>query len=129
MGQVREEPPTGAGWEMLLLQGTPTNHFLGPGLGKGTPNTPNMRTNSIPGRSGKLPPTALRLRPLGTAGGSQVQPGIYETEPYTCIVVVPRAHPDDKMIVGQGRPTGTNVFVPRMPMVQPELRFIPRGNR
>jgi len=45
-------------------------------------------------------------------------PGIYKTAPYTCIVVVPGGHPDDKMIHPRGTP-------PSMPTVQPDLRFIP----
>jgi hypothetical protein len=60
---------------------------------------------------GDVPARNLRLP-------SALAPGIYKTEPYTCIVVVPGGHPDDKMIY----PRGTQ---PYMPTVQPDLRFIP----
>lgn len=46
-------------------------------------------------------------------------PGIYKTEPYTCIVIVPGEHPDDKMAIhlpDQGS---------RMPVLKPDLRFVP----
>src|SRR2546425_7211636 len=50
------------------------------------------------------------------------QPGIYETAPYTSIVVVPGPHPDDRMIVGLGGGQSS------MPVAQPELRLIPRSS-
>lgn len=123
-GQDREDPTTAATREMFLVPVNRTNQFPGAMWAKRAPNL--FLTNGI---SRKAPPTVFRVQPLGAPGGGQLQPGIYETEPYTCIVVVPGPLPDDKIIVGRGRPEGTNVFVPRMPMVQPELRFIPRGKR
>ena len=47
-------------------------------------------------------------------------PGVYESSPYTCIVVVPGSHPDDRSIIGSDRDQ------PRMPMVTPDLKLIPR---
>ncbi len=54
------------------------------------------------------------------------KPGVYETRPYTAIVIVPGPHPDDRAIVGSsgGRP-GVPMVAPDMPMAVPELRFIP----
>jgi len=46
-------------------------------------------------------------------------PGVYKTEPYTCIVIVPGEHPDDQSIM---HPPET---VPNMPMLKPDLRFVP----
>jgi hypothetical protein len=46
-------------------------------------------------------------------------PGVYKTEPYSCIVVVPGPHLDDRFVV---RPGTTNF---PMPVVKPGLRFIP----
>jgi hypothetical protein len=46
-------------------------------------------------------------------------PGVYKTEPYACIVIVPGEHPDDKCVIHPPEP------VPNMPVVKPELRFIP----
>jgi hypothetical protein len=54
------------------------------------------------------------------------KPGVYTSAPYTCIVVVPGDHPDDKSIVG-GRGVGQEVEP--MPMYKPELRLIPRGTK
>jgi hypothetical protein len=49
-----------------------------------------------------------------------IPPGLYQTAPYTALVLVPGPHPDDKCIAGMG---GSGVG---MPMIRPELRFIPK---
>ncbi len=48
-----------------------------------------------------------------------LRPGVYRTEPYGCIVVVPGPHPDDRCLhnPGDGRFS--------MPIIRPELRFVP----
>jgi hypothetical protein len=46
-------------------------------------------------------------------------PGVYKTAPFTCIVVVPGKHADDRSVV---KPTEVDSA---MPVVKPELRFIP----
>jgi hypothetical protein len=46
-------------------------------------------------------------------------PGVYKTAPFTCIVVVPGKHADDRSTV---KPTEVDSA---MPVVKPELRFIP----
>jgi hypothetical protein len=46
-------------------------------------------------------------------------PGIYKTEPYTCIVIVPGEHPDDRMAI-HPPDQGSN-----MPVLKPDLHFIP----
>lgn len=48
-------------------------------------------------------------------------PGVYKTFPYSCIVVVPGPHPDDRCIVN---PSGGN---DPMPIIKPDLQFIPWG--
>ena len=48
-----------------------------------------------------------------------IPPGVYRTVPYSCIVVVPGPHPDDRCIFGKG-----SVGSP-MPIIKPDLRFIP----
>ena len=50
---------------------------------------------------------------------NSLAPGIYKTEPYTCIVIVPAEHPDDKSMI---RPPET---VPNMPVLKPDLHFVP----
>jgi hypothetical protein len=49
-----------------------------------------------------------------------VLPGVYESEPYKCIVVVPGAQWDDRCLF-----PGSDVSVP-MPVHKPELRLVPR---
>ena len=50
-------------------------------------------------------------------------PGLYKTEPYTCLVLVPGKHPDDRM--AQRRQLQLPETAARMPVVRPELRFVP----
>src|ERR1035441_3811796 len=45
--------------------------------------------------------------------------GVYKTSPYSCIVVVPGPHPDDRCVV---KPSGVESA---MPIIRPDLRFIP----
>src|SRR5215471_6599865 len=46
-------------------------------------------------------------------------PGVYKTEPYACIVIVPGGHPDDQSVIHPPDPA------PNMPVLKPELRFVP----
>jgi hypothetical protein len=48
--------------------------------------------------------------------------GVYRTEPYSCIVVVPGPHPDDRCIVNPGSGHYS------MPIIKPDLRFIPKDS-
>lgn len=48
-----------------------------------------------------------------------IPPGVYRTTPYSCIVVVPGPHPDDKCVVKHGPGDSP------MPVVKPDLQFIP----
>jgi hypothetical protein len=54
----------------------------------------------------------------GTSAGLPL-PGVYKTQPYSCIVVVPAKQPDDRSLV---KPAESGSA---MPVVKPELRFIP----
>lgn len=47
-------------------------------------------------------------------------PGVYQSYPYSCIIVVPGPHPDDKCIIGRGDGSAS-----KMPTVRPELRLVP----
>jgi hypothetical protein len=53
------------------------------------------------------------------ASPGQLPAGVYKTEPYTCIVVVPGPHPDDRCFVS---PPGGEC---PMPVIQPDVQFIP----
>jgi len=109
--------------ETALVYGNSSNAVFVAGLRK---NAPAPSTNAGPRIAGPNQGQVLFLQPNRPAG--QLAPGVYETAPYTCIVVVPGAHPDDKMIVG-GAAVGMNEVDPKMPIVRPELRFIPRGKK
>ncbi len=82
-----------------------------------------LYTNSFAGSTSTFGLPRFRFNPPGARGKPLTSklpaPGVYKTEPYACIVLVPGAHPDDKMAVGV-----TDRASP-MPMIQPELRFIP----
>lgn len=60
----------------------------------------------------------------GFAGKTNLPaPGIYESAPYKCIVVVPGPHPNDISLVRPAHPVH-----PRAPgQITPELRLIPRS--
>jgi hypothetical protein len=78
------------------------------------------QTNLSPPRAEPVP---VRLATHAKSSSpAQIKPGTYKTEPYTCIVVAPGPHPDDRAVVGIG---GGN---DRMPKLQPDLRFIPRSS-
>jgi hypothetical protein len=65
-------------------------------------------------------PAAWRVQRDGPpAFASPLQPGVYRAEPYSVIVVVPGAHPDDRCIMG-----GYGARSP-MRIIQPELKLIP----
>ncbi len=50
-------------------------------------------------------------------------PGVYKTEPYACIVVVPDKCPDDRSVVAPAERGSA------MPVIKPELRFTPLGSK
>ncbi|MEW6159597.1 MAG: hypothetical protein AB1813_19385 [Verrucomicrobiota bacterium] len=50
----------------------------------------------------------------------QVPPGVYRSIPYSALVIVPKPHPDEVAVVCPGE------IEPRMPMLIPELKLIPR---
>jgi hypothetical protein len=54
----------------------------------------------------------------------QLKPGIYETAPYTCIVIVPDPHVDERAIIGSGPSNAPDLL--KMPTNRPDLQYIPR---
>jgi hypothetical protein len=46
-------------------------------------------------------------------------PGVYKTEPYACIVVVPGRHADEAMMIDPGKTHSG------MPIIEPKLKFVP----
>jgi hypothetical protein len=47
-------------------------------------------------------------------------PGVYLSKPYTCLVIVPDASIDPKMVIDHGRGVDT-----KMPIIQPEVEYVP----
>jgi len=70
---------------------------------------------SVPGRKFQLPQPQKDSK----ASPSLPAPGVYKTEPYTCIVIVPAGHSDDKSVIHPPDPG------PNMPVLKPDLRFVP----
>lgn len=52
-------------------------------------------------------------------GMAKLSRGVYLTSPYTCLVVVPGEHIDDRCVRSIGNPD------PAMPVVKPSLKLIP----
>ena len=99
----------------------------------------NVQSNVliIPSAPGNTPPPALapagkpEFKAQPARSSARVHPpsarfpvpgGVYRTEPYSCIVVVPGPHPDDRCIVNPG---GGDYS---MPIIEPDLRFIPKDS-
>jgi hypothetical protein len=81
------------------------------------PRNSTRRTLIIP------PPQArpvLQAKPSNAP--PRLKPGVYQTYPFSCIVIVPPPHLDDGAVVGSG-PLSTNLF--HLPTIRPELKFIP----
>ncbi len=80
-----------------------------------------LETNSLfrPGTPRASPGLSYQRAPQPKPAPGSPRPGVYRTAPYTCIVIVPGAHPDDKSIITPSAP------VAKMPMIKPELKFIP----
>jgi hypothetical protein len=62
---------------------------------------------------------ASRLSVLKSASPTPPKPGVYTTEPFTCIVIVPPKQPDDQSVM-KPKESGS-----AMPVIKPDLRFIP----
>ena len=67
-------------------------------------------------------PTLLFRLPPHRSPSGPIRPGLYQSAPYTCLVLVPGPCADDKSVFG------TQSVDPRMPKVEPDVRLIP-GNR
>src|SRR5437870_4415976 len=56
----------------------------------------------------------------GRVSNNPTNPGVYQTFPYSCLVVVPEPHPDEKAIKPAPGVDG------KIRVIEPELQFIPR---
>jgi hypothetical protein len=95
---------------------TRTNVFVIPFGSTNWLHQPMAPTQKLKFSIQTLPPTAL---PGSTSASPTIRPGVYKTFPYSCIVVVPGPHPDDRCIV---RPPSVDSS---MPIIKPELQFTP----
>jgi hypothetical protein len=66
-----------------------------------------------------LPQLLVLARTNSPSIALPLKPGVYKTEPFSCLVIVPGAQADDQAIIGPSEP------VPPMPMIKPDLRFVP----
>jgi len=87
---------------------------------------PELVTQAAPEKQKPLNVAPARPPTLTSSGAPQLAPGVYKTEPYTCLVLVPDPHADDKMIKSRNFPANRSPETPRMPGVTPDLRFVPR---
>ena len=92
--------------EVIVIPSAGSNRLL---QATAPASKPQFNIQIFPPSARLLPPPAPRTIP----------PGVYKTVPYSCIVVVPGPHPDDRCIV---RPPSVDSS---MPIIKPELRFIP----
>ncbi len=86
-----------------------------PGMFKIPP--PRLFTNSILPGTNELP----RLKTKNLDDFPFLPPGVYLTRPYTCMVKVPGAIPDDIAVRKLTVPTNS------MPVLRPELKAVPLG--
>lgn len=84
-------------------------------------NAPGVPFYGLPGQP--LFRSDKRLNANRLLAQNQPAPGLYKSEPYTCLVLVPGAHPDDQALV-----TPAPVS-PRMPQTAPDLQLVPRSTQ
>jgi hypothetical protein len=96
----------------------------------GVPLSQSERGPSVLASTQKTGSTfSLRSQPVVTTNkfvlekrpgpGAPIRPGVYQSYPYSCLVLVPGSHPDDKCIIN---PSAT---APRMLIIKPDLRLMP----
>jgi hypothetical protein len=127
------EVPAKSGWissaKVELAQPAPTARFQlhgDSGLTLAEPRAPAAERKTLQWPGSTVFIWGTNRAPVypnkGAPPASHLAPGVYETKPYTCIVVVPGATSDDKMAHSGG---GT----PAMPAIKPDLQFIPREKK
>jgi len=82
---------------------------------------PFISPTNIPGMLTNFAPWVFygTNRAPNLAAANFLQPGAYQTEPYACIVLVPGAHPDERMVIAPPK------METKMPMIEPHLKFVP----
>jgi hypothetical protein len=107
--------------DWLLIQAFPTNRQT-----QGRIVLTNNGSGELsPRRPASSAMLRLKTKPSkpNAAESKLLQPGLYATAPYSCLVLVPGPHPDDRAVVG----TGGADADPSMPIIKPDLQFIPRS--
>jgi len=67
------------------------------------------------------PPPAMPVLVLKASPSHPLKPGLYQSAPFSGLVLVPGPHPDDRAIIAPQETSSS------MPAVKPELRLIPRA--
>jgi hypothetical protein len=57
-----------------------------------------------------------------STGTVPLKPGLYQTKPFSCLVLVAPPHLDDRSVIGSG-PSGSGTM--QMPTIKPDLQFQP----
>ncbi|MCX6929348.1 MAG: hypothetical protein NT154_39925 [Verrucomicrobia bacterium] len=95
------------------------------------PGTPEFKIQALPPSTPLVPRSAVPGIPAGVYQParsnsmvllpvqSNLPAGVYRTVPYSCIVVVPGPHPDDRCVI---KPDNGDF---PMPIIKPDSRFIP----
>ena len=89
-------------------------------------SAPGARLRPAPGAT-NVPPAVLVLRTTTPDEAKALKPGVYDTYPNSCVVIVPGPHHDDVAIIGRDSRAGSAIGVCPMPTISPELQFIPRS--
>ncbi|SRR5258705_6036764 len=71
-----------------------------------------------------LPPKGATNAAAPGSASPSLKPGTYQTQPYSMIVKAPGKHPDET--IASRAPEITSVPEAPMPVIKPELRFVPR---
>jgi hypothetical protein len=108
--QTPSVPWPGNALSNVIVIPPPGGNLLLPGLA--LVRKPELRIQTLPLsarlQSSSVPPT--------------IPAGVYTAAPYSCIVVVPGPHPDDRCIINPAGGVGS-----AMPIIRPDLQLIPRA--
>ena len=113
-------------WSRVEDPGFPLGLTNWLGLSPGTPSRTAGPQASVPLRFTNMNPVIPGKRfgtnwVFGTTNrqNAPFAPGLYRSEPYTCLVLVPDRGIDEKSVVDPGKTASP------MPLVKPELKLVP----
>jgi hypothetical protein len=77
----------------------------------------------LPTRTRAKVQVPAQLQDLKSLSTEFPKPGVYTTTPYTCVIIVPDARIDEQFVVRPTAPPSS------MPVLKPELHFVPFGSK